>query len=239
MEVYRIVEVFESLQGEGINAGRRALFIRFAGCNLKCSFCDEPLHRSKTYLFEGDVKATTKYLTPVLKNWSKKSGDTSLVVFTGGEPSMYNLNKLIDYLQAEGCANELTVESNGYNLRNISKVDLITISPKRIEDIRKLPTGVVVRKGGVEFKLLYSNEDKSFDDMFLETCLWIKAEYLRSRHYICISPINNFNSINYENVKGALDFVENKSFDLLKEAELSFFTSIRLSLQYHKIWGIR
>ena len=45
MKKYRVNEIFYSLQGEGYNTGRAAVFVRFAGCNLKCPFCDTAFTR--------------------------------------------------------------------------------------------------------------------------------------------------------------------------------------------------
>lgn len=115
----------------------------------------------------------------------------------------------------------------------------ITISPKRIKDVVNLPQATVIRKGVIEFKLLYDVKDEKFEDMFIAVARWIKSEYLRSKHYIVISPINKFNTINYENLNGAIDFVQNKAFKLLREADLDFFDRVRLTLQNHKLWGVR
>lgn len=237
--MYRIVEVFESLQGEGIRAGQPALFVRFAGCNLKCSFCDEPLHRNKTYLFEGDLKETSSFLSKQFKSWIKKQGDRARVIFTGGEPSLYDLNKLIDEVRAEGCSNAFAVESNGFNLENIKNTPWITLSPKSITDVVNLPTSTVIREGVVEFKLLYDVKDTRFDDMFIAVAQWVKSEYFRSKHYICISPINQFKTIDYVNLNGAIDFVQHRAYNLLKEVDFEFFVGVRLTLQNHKLWGVR
>ena len=121
---YKISEIFYSIQGEGFFTGTPATFIRFYGCNLDCHFCDEPLHKivNNAHTLE-DLK---KAINPNCKH----------IVITGGEPSIYNLNFLIDELKKEGYF--IQVETNGFKIDNIKNADYITISPKNeiIEDSR-------------------------------------------------------------------------------------------------------
>lgn len=115
---YKIVETFVSLQGEGGQIGVPATFIRLYGCNLKCTFCDEPLHTQKDKITEY----TAEELLALCK--------TYLVVLTGGEPSINNVNDLIVTLQDSG-NHVVQVESNGYNHYNIRKANLKTVAPKK------------------------------------------------------------------------------------------------------------
>lgn len=78
----RINEVFYSLQGEGRNTGKPVLFVRFSGCNLKCSFCDTR-HQKSYVLSEEEIK-----LLKSIKHW----------VFTGGEP-MLRQKEIVKLLQ--------------------------------------------------------------------------------------------------------------------------------------------
>lgn len=117
MEIYKISEIFYSLQGEGALAGRPANFIRFYGCNLKCDFCDEPLHN------EIYREMSVDDILNELEN-----SPSIFVVLTGGEPSLYNLTDLIDVLKDKGYF--VAVETNGYNFNNIYNADWITYSPK-------------------------------------------------------------------------------------------------------------
>ena len=128
--MYKVVETFHSIQSEGVNAGRGALFIRFYGCNLACDFgngmvCDEPLHTEKHNIIEMSAFE--------LVELSKGKG---LVVITGGEPSLNNINPLIEAVQRGGC--EVAVETNGYSYDNIKSADWITWSPKFMFD-KKAP----------------------------------------------------------------------------------------------------
>jgi organic radical activating enzyme len=85
-------EIFGSIQGEGKGAGRPAVFLRFAGCNLGCSYCDTPDARTRTSSFtvNGDGEPTT-LSNPVtcrslIKIVARGFGDYRLAVLTGGEP---------------------------------------------------------------------------------------------------------------------------------------------------------
>lgn len=228
---YKIVEIFESLQGEGMNAGRPALFIRFFGCNLKCSFCDEPLHRKeKEILFEGDLKATVEFLAPKIEK-----SNVDLVVFTGGEPSLYDINALMDELRDRPLFTEFAVESNGLNLHNINEANFVTISPKRLEDIKSLPTGLIFRNN-FEFKIPYSQKEENEAFEMLRLCKeWqIKCfgvvNYNRGVYRVFITPINEALELDASNNLAAAKFVGRVN----KEGY-----NCRLTAQLHKVWGVR
>ncbi len=81
----KINEIFYSLQGEGYYTGTPAIFIRFSGCNLKCSFCDTQ-HEEGTMMTDDEIIAEVKKYPAVT------------VVLTGGEPSLWIDDTLIDRL---------------------------------------------------------------------------------------------------------------------------------------------
>lgn len=110
----KVNEIFYSLQGEGFNAGTSAVFVRFAGCNLQCPFCDTDFAVG-TEMTEEDIAAqVVRY-------------PTSLVVITGGEPSLQLTESLVDALHRQG--RRVAVETNGTHPLP-SNVDWITLSPK-------------------------------------------------------------------------------------------------------------
>ena len=115
--MYSVVEHFYSIQGEGRWAGMPATFIRLYGCNLDCYFCDEPLHKESKNITKMDAEA----ILALCHNSDR-------VVITGGEPSLNDLNSLIEYLQENN--KTVAVETNGYNYYNIHTADLVTLSPK-------------------------------------------------------------------------------------------------------------
>lgn len=88
-QTYRISEVFSSIQGEGKNAGRPAVFVRFAGCNLNCPFCDTP---QKDYYLAHDYCGLVN-LIDVFRVDKEHTG----LVITGGEPSIQLDKALVLY----------------------------------------------------------------------------------------------------------------------------------------------
>ena len=98
MNKKRINDIFYSLQGEGHNTGRAAIFIRFSGCNLKCPFCDTDFSQYEE-LSDDDIIERIKDFP------------SRFVVLTGGEPSLQVDTPLIDKLHAHGY--EIAMETNG------------------------------------------------------------------------------------------------------------------------------
>lgn len=110
----KINEIFYSLQGEGRNTGRAAVFIRFSGCNLRCPFCDTK-HESGTLMTdEMIIVEARKY-------------PTDLIILTGGEPTLFADAALIEKLHEAGF--KIAMETNGTR-RIPNGIDFVTISPK-------------------------------------------------------------------------------------------------------------
>ena len=120
---YPVIEVFSSVQGEGTFSGLGADFIRLAGCNLRCSWCDT--------VHSYDVAAATMLdAEEILAKWQF---DQPIVVITGGEPTLYDLGPLVQALKARG--NFVTLETNGTNpVPAAWGIDWITVSPKPDSD---------------------------------------------------------------------------------------------------------
>jgi len=115
--LYSVNEIFSSIQGEGYWAGRAAVFVRFAGCNLKCPWCDTD-HSEKVILHHWQI------LDQVSALWRPGT----MIVFTGGEPTIQDLGYLIEYFRPAS-QYYIAVETNGTN--PIPKgFDWITVSPK-------------------------------------------------------------------------------------------------------------
>lgn len=114
---YRIVEIFESLQGEGWNTGMPALFIRFGKCNLACPWCDTDYNRY------GSMS-----LSDIMQRVCQAA--TRNIIITGGEPAIQpHLAVLLDALKAEGCY--LAAETNGLKALP-PQIDYTAASPKRL-----------------------------------------------------------------------------------------------------------
>lgn len=111
-----INDVFWTIQGEGFNAGRAALFIRMPFCNLKCSWCDTEFNSFKAWHEDDLVEQFKKY-------------PARFAVVTGGEPSLNKqVHRVIELLKSYNF--EIAMESNGtFNPPN--GVNWLTVSPKR------------------------------------------------------------------------------------------------------------
>lgn len=112
----RVNEIFYSLQGEGFHAGTPAVFVRFSGCNLKCSFCDTQ-HDSFIEMSEDEImQEVAKY-------------PATHVVITGGEPALQLTPSLVSKLHSAG--KYVQIETNGtVMLPDGCCVDWVTCSPK-------------------------------------------------------------------------------------------------------------
>ena len=112
----RVNEIFYSLQGEGFYAGTPAVFVRFSGCNLKCSFCDTLHDRFREMSEEEIMQEVVKY-------------PASHVVITGGEPALQLTVSLVDRLHSAG--KYVQIETNGTAPLPVGcGVDWVTCSPK-------------------------------------------------------------------------------------------------------------
>ena len=152
---YAVKECFLTLQGEGVQSGSRAVFLRFAGCNLwsgreqdrataQCNFCDTDFVGTDG---DGGGKfADAEALAErVVATWG--GGDERLVVITGGEPMLQLDRKLIDALHARGF--RVAVESNG-TLPAVDGIDWLCVSPKAGTD--------VIQRKGDELKLVWPQQ---------------------------------------------------------------------------------
>ena len=114
MGTFRVNDIFYSLQGEGRNTGRAAVFVRFAGCNLRCPFCDTEFDSFQTMTDADIIEAVTTF-------------PARFVVLTGGEPTLQVDEPLVDLLHRHGF--EVAMESNGTRPAP-SNLDWLTVSPK-------------------------------------------------------------------------------------------------------------
>lgn len=128
MITYSISEIFPSIQGEGLFIGKKVIFVRFAGCNLVCSFCDTPLSQ-KTKLENERMIASIVY--ECLEFMSDFKANT--IVFTGGEPLLNDLAPLIEEFIRQG-VDDFIIETNGTqsvsNLLPYCEFINLSISPK-------------------------------------------------------------------------------------------------------------
>lgn len=113
----RIVELFQSLQGEGANSGRLMIFIRLTGCNLRCDFCDTAFDRVEMECTPEELLEEIERRFPTCKN----------LLWTGGEPTLQLTEEIVEFFKSAGYWQAL--ESNGLVPAPMS-LDYITLSPK-------------------------------------------------------------------------------------------------------------
>ena len=144
MRTYPVNEIFYSLQGEGFHTGTPAVFVRFAGCNLRCPFCDTDHAASRPMKATDILDAIAPY-------------PAKMVVLTGGEPSLFVDTELISQLHTAG--KYLTIETNG--TRSLPPgIDWVTLSPKfhgLPEEQRSMARPVLTNCD--ELKLLYFGDE--------------------------------------------------------------------------------
>ncbi len=117
-----IHEIFASVQGEGSLSGRSAIFIRFSGCSLRCSYCDT----SAAWLKKNEVPLT-KILAEVDR--LRRENPSAMVVLTGGEPLEQNLFELVAELSERKLFT--AIETNGLHFQDID-LDWWAVSPKDV-----------------------------------------------------------------------------------------------------------
>jgi len=211
---YAVKEIFLTLQGEGVHAGRRAVFVRFAGCNLWsglerdrakaiCQFCDTDFVGMDG---EGGGRFDTAgdLARAAAETWGSGT-ESRFVVLTGGEPMLQVDQFLIDALHAEGFF--IAIESNG-TLAVPRTIDWICISPKAQSE--------TVQRSGDELKLVWPQNDSNWKEM--ES--WAFANLL-------LQPMDarGDSDASQSHLEQAIGFVQ-------------AHPKWRLSLQNHKILGL-
>jgi 7-carboxy-7-deazaguanine synthase len=155
---YSVKEIFYTLQGEGANAGKPAVFCRFAGCNLwsgreedrntaVCKFCDTEFVGTNGTA-GGKYESADALADNIERHWPSADQAHRFVVITGGEPLLQLDTELIDALHARGF--KIAVETNG-TIAPPEGIDWLCVSPK-------LGSQLVVR-AGQELKLVYPQAD--------------------------------------------------------------------------------
>ena len=180
--MYKIKEIYYTIQGEGYHAGRSAVFCRFSGCNLWsgreedrskaiCQFCDTNFWGTDG---ENGGKYSAEELTQKIMSLLPENAPNPFVVLTGGEPALQVDEKLIDTFHAEGL--EIAIETNGTKALP-NGIDWICMSPKAGTDI-VLTKGneikIVIPQKGVnptdfedldyDHKYVQAMESKTWDD---------------------------------------------------------------------------
>ena len=156
--VYPIVEIFHSVQGEGFHAGIPHVFVRFGNCNLRCEWCD-------TDFLTYDERTLESIVDEVL------SYNCHRVIFTGGEPAMQDLATIGSALKAHGI--NLSIETNG-TIHVDPVIDWICVSPKD----QLYPNSKIKQRSGDELKVVYCGQGldlyddlkQGFEHHFIQPC---------------------------------------------------------------------
>ena len=205
----RVNDIFYSLQGEGRNTGRAALFVRFAGCNLKCPFCDTDF-ASYHELSEDYIMAELVVRCMDLGLTEEKP----MVVLTGGEPTLQVDEYFVDLLHEEDFY--VAMESNGI-LPAPQNLDWLTVSPKG-DPPPTPPQGRGVGKLPDEIKIVF---DENCDPEKL-----LQGLCLEGRPLLYLQPCDTG------------DAERNRLITALCVEYIKRHPKWRLSLQTHKLIGI-
>lgn len=191
--MYDLVEIFESLQGEGRNTGRPCVFIRFAGCNLSCPWCDTDV--SKRFSLSLDE------LLLELVQYKAKS-----VILTGGEPTLAKeMPELVAALKKNGYW--IGVETNGTIAADwLGFVDYVACSPKR----------------DAELALIAADEVRvvAEDEKTVEFCREVRGKIAATDYYV--SPCDHGGKIDFATAKSVLSQLDGWSLSVQLHKILGF-----------------
>ncbi len=192
---YRLVEIFESLQGEGRNTGRPCVFVRFAGCNLACSWCDTDVGER--------FSMTLEELLAEIASYKAKT-----VVLTGGEPTLVEgAPELIAALKAAGYF--IAVETNAtVDAPWLQFVDYVACSPKA-----EFPDKIELKKAN-EVRVVASGESA------VEFCRRVKDLIEADDYYV--SPCDHGGEIDFATAKSVLAKLDGWSLSVQLHKILGF-----------------
>ena len=191
--MYELVEIFESLQGEGRNTGRPCVFVRFAGCNLRCPWCDTDVKRR----FSASLGEVIKEV----KGFKAKS-----VILTGGEPTLVkDMPELVAALRKDGYWT--AVETNGTIAADwLGFVDYVSCSPKR----------------GTELALTAADEVRvvAEDEKTVDFCRAVRGRIAATDYYV--SPCDRDGKIDLATAKSVLSQLDGWSLSVQLHKLLGF-----------------
>lgn len=155
-----VSEIFHSFQGEGRNAGRNAVFVRFWGCNLACAWCDTPYSWKADYVSHM-VKIPAEFVADLI---AEKYRGANVVIFTGGEPSLFEpgILEIMNALARKGMGHlQYEIETNG-SRRLSNYYDQINVSPK-LPSSGNRAYPVLVDSPKADFKFVVGSESDIAD----------------------------------------------------------------------------
>lgn len=180
--MYRINEIFYSLQGEGFHTGTPAVFVRFSGCNLRCAFCDTQHQEGEKLSLQEIVDEVNKY------------PNAPLLVLTGGEPSLFIDEAFVAELKQK-TGKKIAIETNGTRPLP-SNLDWVTFSPKTAFDGGGLEPCVLTHCD--ELKVVWLGQDLAqYDEIqanyrFLQPCFVEDMEQRAGNMQACIEAVKTY-----------------------------------------------
>ena len=201
--MYGLVEIFESLQGEGRNTGRPCVFIRFAGCNLKCPWCDTDVAKR--------FSASLADILKELKQYRAKS-----VILTGGEPTLVKeMPELVAVLKKDGYW--IGVETNGTIAADwLGFADYVACSPKvEFADLYCGDRNVATPLQSADEVRVVASSEKAVD-----FCKWIRGRIAATDYYV--SPCDRGGKIDFATAKSVLSQLDGWSLSVQLHKILGF-----------------
>jgi organic radical activating enzyme len=177
--MFRINEIFCSLQGEGYQTGTPAVFVRFSGCNLRCAFCDTRHQEGKMMSIEEIITEVNEY------------PNAPLLVLTGGEPSLFIDEAFVEKLKQQ-TGKFIAVETNGTRALP-ANLDWVTLSPKTGFEGGDVEPCVV--KHCDELKVVYLGQNlKQYDGIkadyrFLQPCFSEDEKQRQTYMQSCVDAV--------------------------------------------------
>lgn len=177
--IYKINEIFYSLQGEGFHSGTSAVFVRFSGCNLHCEFCDTQHQRGMMMSMQEIADEVNKY------------PEAPLLVLTGGEPSLFIDETFVAALKS-ATDKFITIETNG--TRPLPEnLDWVTFSPKN--NLAGGDDQACVLTHCDELKVVYLGQDLSLYEgitaqyRYLQPCFCEDAVQFEKNMRACVEAV--------------------------------------------------
>ncbi len=207
--ILAIKEIFATIQGEGPFAGEPSVFVRLGGCNLQCKFCDTD--------FDNSQEMSLDLLLTTINQLSLNEGKRvrKLIVITGGEPFLQPIENLCDQLIK--AKYKVQIETNGTIYREINPEVFIICSPKAgITGYSIIRNDILDRVSALKFIISKFDNNYNFVPEYKE--YEEKEIYIQPMDELCENK-------NKENLNYCID--------------LSLKKGYKLSLQLHKIIGVR
>ena len=208
---YRMREIFSTVQGEGRNTGLPATFIRFAGCNLSCPWCDTHRHTKELLSLPEIMAAVRKY-----KNRA--------VIITGGEPTtVVGLGDVLSKLKEEGYW--LALETNGLKaIPEIEMFDYVAVSPKYFYRSKYVGDSILQKANEVRIVA----ESTGMEDF----CRRMRERIAATDYYI--SPLDENGKMHYRRAFNLM-----QKLNSAPSMKVAPWPPWAISIQTHKVLGVK